>query len=162
MENFLMAKHVPKVVVAPVDLNTAAVTGQRVSMKNRDRVTFILIMAAATSATAVGLTLRQHNAASAGTSKDLSVANAYYHKIGAATIFTKVEPSSAAAAYDLLSLVGDAVSIVVFEVLAEDLDVANDFAWVSADTPDSGAARLGTVIALTSGEGLVPAYGLAI
>lgn len=162
MEAFLLEKQVPKTVVGPVNLNTAAVTGARVSMKGRSRVSFICVVGTSSSATAVKFTLRQHNAASSGTSKDLSVANPYFHKVNNATVFTKVEPTVAAAAYDLLALVGDYAAIVVFEVLAEDLDVENGFAWVSVDTDDSGADKLGTVLALTSGEKLIPAYGRAV
>lgn len=145
--SYLMENAVLKAVIGPVDLNTAAVTGNRVSMKGVDKCSFIIHMGASSSATAVRFTLRQHNAASSGTSKDLSVANKYYHKVGAATAFTQVEPAVAAAAYDLLSLVGDNAAILVFEVRSEDLDTNNGFAWVSVDSDDSGAAKLCSVIA---------------
>lgn len=160
-EAFLMEKRIPKVVVSQADMNTPQ-TGARVSMKGRNRVAFICIFGTATSSVALGVTLRQHNAASSGTSKDLSVSNVYYHKINAATVFTKVEPEAAAAAYDLHAAVGDNAAMYVFEVLAEDLDTANGFAWVSVDLADPTVTRLGTVLALTGGEELIPAYGQAI
>jgi hypothetical protein len=160
-EAFLMEKRIPKVIVAQADMNTAQ-TGSRVSMKGRNRVAFLCIFGTSTSATDLDVTLRQHNAATAGTSKDLSVSNVYYHKINAATVFTKVEPTAAAAAYDLFAAVGDNAAMYVFEVLAEDLDTANGFAWVSVDLGDTGATKLGTVLALTGGEELIPSYGQAI
>lgn len=162
MEKFLLEKFVPKQVVGPVDLNTAAVTGNRVDMKNAQRVTFLIALGAGTTTTTHGFTLRQHNAASAGTSKDLSVANPYYHKIGAATKFTKVDPAGVAAAvYDLHALLGDAVALVAFEVLAEDLDRSLDFEWVSLDTADSGGAQLGSVVAHVCHD-LAPAYAVVV
>lgn len=161
MEKFLMEGHQPKQVAGPVDLNTAAVTGGRVSMKNAERCAFIVSLAAGTTTTTHGFTLRQHDAATAGNSKDLSVANPYYHKIGAATVFTKVEPGSAAAAYDLHALLADSASVVVFEVLAEDLDRANNYAWVSLDIADTGGAQLGSVVALVDNM-LRPAYDKAV
>ena len=148
MEKFLMEGSLAKQVAGPVDLNTAAVTGSRVSMKNAKRCAFIVSVGAGTTTSAHTFTLRQHDAATAGNSKDLSVANPYYHKIGAATVFTKVEPGSAAAAYDLHSILADSASIVVFEVLAEDLDRTNGYAWVSVDIADSGGAQLGSVVAV--------------
>lgn len=158
MEKFLMERSVVKGVVGPVDLNTAAVTGARVNMKNAKRIAFVCHLGAGSSTTTHTFTLRQHDAASAGNSKDLSVSNPYFHKIGAATSFTKVQPGSAAAAYDLHSILADSASIVAFEVLAEDLDVANDYAWASVDTADSGGAQLGSIVAHVE-HMLHPAYG---
>lgn len=157
MEKFLLEKAVVKSVAGPVDLNTAAVTGGRVSMKNAKRIAFVLSVAAGTSTTTHQFTLRQHDAASAGNSKDLSVDNPYFHKIGAATSFTKVSPDSAAALYDLHSILADSASIVVFEVLAEQLDIANGYTHVSLDIADSGGAQLGHCLAVVDAE-FLPAY----
>lgn len=161
MEKFLMEDKVLKAAAGPVDLNTAAVTGARVSMKNVKRVAFAINLGAGTTTSAHTFTLRQHDAAAAGNSKDLSVMNPYYHKIAAATVFTKVQPSSAAAAYDLHASLADDVAIVVFEVLAEDLDIANGYAWVSLDIADSGGAQLGSVMAIASHH-FDPAYDKAV
>jgi len=161
MEHFMMEEEVVKQVVGPVDLNTAAVTGARVSMKNARRISFVCSLGAGSSTSAHVFTLRQHDAAAAGNSKDLSVSNPYFHKIGAATIFTKVVPGSDTAAYDLHALLADSAAIVVFEVLAEQLDIANGYAWVSVDTADSGGAQLGSVVAVVE-HNFLPAYGQAV
>jgi hypothetical protein len=160
MEKFLAEDKALKIVAGPVDLNTAAVTGARVNMKDQKRCAFVVQMGTSTAAT-VQFTLRQHNAATSGTSKDLSVENVYYRKSGAATTFTKVEPTVAAATYDLSTTFAADGGIVVFEVLEEDLDANGGFAWVSLDIADSGAAKLGTVLAVCDG-GYQPAYGEAI
>lgn len=157
MEAFLLEKFNMSTGLVPVDLNTGANTGLRVSMKGAKRVTFAVIMGASTAAV-TDFTLQQHNAASAGTTKVLSVANPYYKKVSSATKFTKVVPSSAASNYvptDFASLGG----IIVFEVLAEDLDVENDYAWVSLDIADSTAAKLGAVIAIADDQSH-PAYNI--
>lgn len=118
MEAFFLEKATVKSLIDPVDLNTAAVTGGRIDMKDLQRVTLLLVINSATSRTAVTLDLDQHTVASAGTPAALSVANKYYHKVGAATSFTKVEPSTSSDSYDLTALVGDNKAIVALEILA--------------------------------------------
>jgi len=146
MEAFLMEKATVKVVGGPVDFNDAAITGARVDMRNLERVTFLVLMAAGTTTTTHGFTLKQHDAASSGNSYDLSVDNPYFHKIGAATKFTKVQPDAAAAAYDLHSILANSAAIVAFEVLPEQL--RSDCRWVSLNVADAGGAQLGTVLAV--------------
>lgn len=157
MENFLAEKKVAKLVTAPVDGNTAAITGGRVDMKNLKRVAFIVALAAGTTTTTHGFTLRQHDAASAGNSKDLLVDNPYYHKVGVATAFTKVQSDTLAATYNLHAVLADSASVVVFEVLAEQLDVNGAFRYASLDIADTGGAQLVSVIALGDSE-YAPAY----
>lgn len=158
MNMFLLEKANAKAIVGPVDLNTAAVTGARVGLKGYDRVTFVAHFGASTSATDVSFVLRQHNASTSGTSKDVAVLNPYFHKLGSATSFTKVVPSVATADYDLTSLIGDNAGIVVFEVLAEDLDVNGNFNFVSVDTTDAGAAKICSVVAYLHEPESKPAY----
>lgn len=155
MEAYLLEKAIAKTVAGPVDLNTAAVTGGRVDVSHLKRLTFLVVVGAGTTTTTHGFTLKQHTAASAGTSYDLSVENPYFHKIGAATKFTKVQPGSAAAAYDLHALMADSASIVAFEILPEQLQA--DCKWVSLDIADAGGAQLGTVLAIGNCE-FCPAY----
>jgi hypothetical protein len=162
MENFLAEKYVPKQVILPVDLNTGANTGLRVDMKNAKRVTFLITLAAGTTTAAHGISLHQHNAASAGTSKALSVDNPYYHKVGAATKLTKVDIAGVPAdTYDLHALLADNVAIVAFEVLADDLDRALNFEWVSLDITDTGGAQLGNCVAIVSHD-FAPAYAQVV
>jgi hypothetical protein len=139
MEKFLLEDKGIKQAFLPVDLNTAAVVGERV--KAEDRVAIVLAMGDSVGAT-VQITLKQHNAASGGTSKALSIANKYYVKAGTAKAFTKVEPEVAADAYDLSATFAAQEGIVVLEVLPEDLDVNNGFSHVSVEIADSGAAKL--------------------
>jgi hypothetical protein len=157
MEAFLLEKSNLKVGLAPVDLNTGANPGIRVPMANVQRLIFIIIMGTSTAASVIA-NLLQHNAASSGTSKALAVANPYFHKHGTATSFTEVVPGSAADTYDISTQFAADGGIAVFEVLAEDLDVNNGFAWVSLSMVDSTAAKLATILVQTGGEGNRPAY----
>lgn len=145
----------------PVDLNTGANTGARMSMKGCKRIAFVTTMGDSTSAVAT-FSFQQHNAASAGTSKALSHSNPYYHKNAALTVFTKVQPASAASSFDLATQFAGDEGIVVFEVLAEDLDVTNDFAWVSMDIADTTAAKVGACVAIFLQNSAMPPYGDAV
>lgn len=159
--NKFMEEHTLKLVSVPVDMNTAAITGARIGMAKADRIAIILAMGTSTAAV-VDITLKQHNAATAGTSKDLSVANPYYKKIAAATSFTKVVPTAAAANYVLSADLAADSGIVVFEVNGEDLDVDGGFAWISVDIADSTAAKLLGATYVASSTRFLPAYAEVI
>lgn len=162
MNNFLMEKANLKQGFLPVDLNTAANTGARISLDKADRCSIILLLGDSTSATAVTLTLKQHNAATSGTSKALSVANPYYHKVGAATKFTKVTPTVASDVIDATTLFANDEGILVAEVCGEDLDVSNGFNHISADVEDAGAAKIGALLYMLHDCRYLPPYGLDI
>lgn len=161
MEKFLLESKTLRTALVPVDLNTGANTGLRIPMGNAKRITFLAIMGASTSAV-VTLNFLQHDAASSGNSKALSIQNPYYHKHGsAASKFTKVVPGAAADTYDLATLFTADGGIVAFEVLAEDLDVENGYAWVSLSALDSTAAKVGVFLAVVDHD-FKPAYDQAL
>jgi hypothetical protein len=161
MERFLLEAKTLRTALVPIDLNAGANTGIRIPMANAKRITFIAIMGASTAA-AVTLNFLQHTAASSGSSKALSIGNPYYHKHGSsATKFTKVVPGAAADTYDLAALFAADGGIVVFEVLAEDLDVENDYAWVSMSAIDTTAAKVGAFLAVVDSD-FAPAYDQAL
>ncbi len=145
-ENFFMEMANLKQGFLPVDLNTGANTGFRIPFSKCKRIAFVIQMGDSTAASVVP-TFQQHNAASAGTSKALTIGNPYYHKKGSATVFTKVVPT-AAASFDISSVFASDEGVAVFEVLAEDLDVTNDYAWVSLDHVDTTATKLVSVVAI--------------
>lgn len=156
-----MFKNTIKLAHLPVDLNTAAITGARVKLDKGERLAIICAMGDSTSAT-VQFTLRQHNAASSGTSKDLVSANPYYHKKAALTSFTQVVPGSAAALKDVSTIFADDEGTVVFEVLPEELDTNNGFAWVSVDIADAGAAKLASTMYVIVDAEYKPAYSIVL
>lgn len=158
---FLMEGKNIKQAFLPVDLNTAAITGNRIKVAAGDRVAIVVSMGDSTAAV-VTFDLDQHNAASAGTSKALSVANPYYHKKGAATSFTKVTPVAATDTYDLSSIFSDDEGVVVLEILGEQLDVDNGFAWISINALDSTAAKIGAGLYILGDLRFKPGYDQAI
>lgn len=147
-----------KIGVLPADLNTSGATGERVFLKEGKRLAIVVQMGDSTGATAE-FTLRQHDAATSGNSKDLSIDNPYFHKAGAATSFTKVEPSAAAATYDLSSIFAAEEGIVVFEVVEDQLDVENGFGYVSVNITDPAAAKVMGVLYVMEMENK-PAYSI--
>ncbi len=161
MNSFLMEKLNLKQVSVPVDMNTAAITGARISMAKGDRLAIILTMGDSTAAVTT-FDLDQHNAASGGTSKALSVKNPYYHKAGAATVFTKVQPTVAADTFDVASIFSDAEGILVLEVLGEDLDVDGGFSYVSINALDSTAAKILGAVYVVGDNKFEPAYSEVI
>lgn len=141
---YLMEKQNVK-IEAPVDLNTAGLVGARIKLDDAFRIAVVIALGASTGAT-VAVTLRQHNAASGGISKALSVDNPYYVKAGlTAAAFTKVVPGAAASVFDISTTFAAAAGVAVFEVLADQLDTTNGFAWFSVEIADSVAAKLGAV-----------------
>jgi hypothetical protein len=134
-----------KQAILPVDLNTAVNNGARISLKDGDRLA-IVIQLGASLASDVVVSLQQHNAATAGTSKDLEIDNPFFQKAGAATSFTKVQPTAKAASFTLTPTFSTDSGVVVFEVLAEDLDVNGNFNHVSVHIADSNAAKLGSAV----------------
>ena len=150
-----------KMAHLPVDLNTAAVTGARIKMDKCERIAVVCQMGDSVGAT-VAFTLKQHNAAAAGTSKALSVANNYFVKVGAATSFTKVEPTVEASVYDLSADFAAQEGVVVFEVLPDQLDTNNGFAWFSIDIADSVAAKLASTVYIVEDSSYCPAYAEVI
>ena len=160
MEQFLAEQKGLKLASAPVSLTGTPVQGERVSLKEHKRVAVVLQFAASAAAV-LEVTLRQHDAASAGNSKDLLVANKWHHKVGAATSFTQLEPSVAAAVYDLVAIVGNNAATVVLEVLQEDLDVNGDFDHVSVVLEGDATARLSAAVYVLDSE-YKPAHALEL
>lgn len=157
-ECFLMEKMLPKVIIAPVDLNTAVNTGLRIDMQKFERVSFVCNLDAGTTTTTHGFALKQHTVATAGTPIALAVANPYFHKIGSALSFTKVDVTSDTSDYDLHALLSNNAAVVVFEVLAEQL--TQGYRYVSLDITDTGGAQLGSVMAYGHNSKVAPAYAI--
>ena len=139
---FLDQHQVKAIFPVGTDLNTAAITGARIGMSKFDKVTVLLVLAAATAPT-VEVTLKQHTAVSGGSSKVLSSINPYYHKLAAADIFTKVEPSAARSLLDLTAVIGNNAAMIAIDIRGDELDQDNGYGHFSVDIADSGAAQVG-------------------
>jgi hypothetical protein len=160
-EKLFMEKAQIKVTTYPVDLDAGANTGARVDMQHFKRCTFLIVAGAGTTPSSHTVSFQQHDAASAGTSANLSIDNGYFHRVSTATYFTKVAPTgTAAASFDIDTVVGDTKYVAVFEVNQEDITDGNR--WISCNLTDAGGAQLGTIIAICHNCDQAPAYSLVV
>lgn len=139
--------------VAPVDLSGAAATGNRVHLKNCGGATIVAFFGAGTAGDDPVLDLRQHTAASGGTSADLDVVTHYYLKSEATLdgdeTWTRVNQSAASEITDPggAGTSAESQQIVVIEV--EGTSLSDGYEWISLDVADTGAnAKLGCVLYL--------------
>tara|TARA_R110002095_G_scaffold191683_4_gene169341 strand:+ start:3371 stop:3883 length:513 start_codon:yes stop_codon:yes gene_type:complete len=144
----------------PVDLATAANTGDRVNLQNHDRCLFILFASIGTAGDDPVISAQQHDAATSGNSKALNFTR-IRHKVGATDIdavgqFSLVK-QSAAATFDTATIDGAENEILIaIEVLAEDLDSENGYRFVSFNVADVGAnSQLGAGFYILQGPGYV-------
>lgn len=160
MEALLLEKVSLKQVAVPADLNGAAVTGARISMGECAKVAVVLSFGDSTAAV-TSVSFQQHDAASSGNSKALTIASPYFYKVASSTSFTKVDLASAASTIAPTVLAADE-GVYVFEILAEEIDVDNGYAWVSVNVADSTAAKLMSGLYIVNDVTHKPAYDLDI
>jgi len=141
MEGLFAEKVGLKQIVVPTDINVGGITGSRIKLDAGYKLAVLLNMGDSVGAT-VEFTLKQHNASVGGTTKDLATAKPYFHKAGAATSFTKVEPTVAAALKDVSAIFAGEEGLLVLELDAYELDINNGFAYVSVDSAAAGAAKI--------------------
>lgn len=159
MEALFSEKVTMKTVAVPADLNGAAVTGARIKLAKGFKLAIVANFGDSTAAV-TDFTLQQHDAASAGNSKALAISNPYFHKVAAATTFTKVAVSAASNIVPTVLAADE--GIIVLEVLAEDLDRDNDYAWVSVNVADSTAVKIMSALYIVHDMREVPAYSVAV
>lgn len=150
-----------KQVHAPVDLNVAAITGARIALGKGEKIA--IMMSLGTSVAAIlQFAFKQHTAAAAGTTKALPISNVYYYKAGAATVFTKVEPSADSDTLDLSTIFAADGGIVVLEINQDDIDANNNYTHVSVDIADSAAAKLASTVYQVMNADFCPAHAESI
>ena len=158
----LMEKVNIKPLAVPSSVNGAAITGARVKLDSGERVAIVITMGASTSAV-VEFALKQHTAASGGSSKELSVDNPYFYQKNTDTSFTKVDiGGSAASTYTLTTHFTNYKGVVILEVLADQLDIKNGYYWVSCDIADTTAAKVIGGLYLIHENKKLPAYDIAL
>jgi hypothetical protein len=158
----LLDKHTIKTAIVPVDLNTAANTGARISLAPGDRVGVLIHLGASLTGANVVVALKQHDAASAGNSKALEVARPYFKKTSAATHFTKVDVDTATDEYDLSTDFDTLGGLIYFEVESQDLDVSGGFTHFSVDVEDAAVAKVGSASYIVSDLRSGPGYSVDV
>lgn len=137
--------------LAPVDLSAAASTGKRLSMQEVNSVDIIVIKGAGTAADDPVLTLKQHTAATAGTTSNLAVITEYWLK-NEATLdgdetWTRVTQTASATITDPggAGTSAESQQIIAIKVRADQLTDGNTH--ISLDIADVGInAQLGAVL----------------
>jgi hypothetical protein len=136
--------------VVPVADTAVALTGLRMHMKNYGGVAVVFYAGAVSAGTDTFVPdIQQHDAATSGNSKDLDAVTEWYIKQEATLdgdeTWTRVTQSAASE----ISLTGATYAasqlILVAQIDADDLDLANGYEWISviqAD-PGSGGTRPG-------------------
>jgi hypothetical protein len=144
----------------PVDLSTAANTGDRVNLQNYERCIFVLLASSGTAGDDPIITAQQHDAATSGNSKALNFTR-IRHKVGATDIdavgqFSLVE-QTAASSYDSATIDGaENETLIAVEVQAQDLDTDNGFTFVSFNVADVGSnVQLGAGFYILQGAAYV-------
>ncbi|GAA1749452.1 hypothetical protein [Nonomuraea bangladeshensis] len=138
----------------PVDLNTNdGATGLRVHLKNCTGVTFVFFKGAGTAGADPDLAIKQHTAASSGTTADLAVATHFYRKeeatLDADETWTKVS-QSASATVDLGDASAEVEGLYVVEISANSL--SDGYEWVSVNVAATAAnAQLGAGLYILHG-----------
>lgn len=130
--------------IIPVDSQTGAMTGKRVSLKNSGAVSIVVFKAVGTANDDPVLTLKQHTAASSGTSANLAIIDHAYLKDAALLAGTETWTKLTQAAGATLTDPGGAGTsaehqqILVIEVRGEQL--SDGYKYVSLDIADTGSA----------------------
>lgn len=135
--------------VAPVSMEAAASTGNRVSLRNASHCTIVAFFGAAASGTeALEFDVQQHTAASGGTTADLNVVDHYYTKLEATLDGDETWTRSTQSAASEVPVVAgdrDKQGIVVIEIDAAML--SDGYTHISLNIADPGTvARLGAVL----------------
>lgn len=137
--------------LAPVNLATAANTGKRVSMLEVASVDVVVFKGAGTAAEDPVLTLKQHTAATSGTTSDLAIIAEYWIKtettLDGDEVWTRVTQAAAATITDpgAAGTSAESEQLVVINVRADQLTPGNTH--VSLDVADTGTnAQIGAVL----------------
>ena len=144
----------------PVDLSTAANTGDRVNLQNYDRCLFVLLASIGTAGDDPVVSAQQHDAASSGNSKALNFTR-IRHKVGATDIDAvgqySLTEQSESASFDTAIIDGaENKSMIAIEVMAEDLDSENGYTFVSFNVTDVGSnSQLGAGFYILQGANYV-------
>lgn len=133
--------------IVPVDLNTGANTGYRISMEDCGGITFVIFAAVGTAASDLPCDLQEHTAYTGGTTQDLDIITNYYHKSELALDNDEIWALvTQAAASEITDIGGAGTSaefqqIGVIEVSAEQL--SDGYTHLSMDIAQPGAAKIG-------------------
>jgi hypothetical protein len=136
--------------IVPVDLNTGANTGYRISMQDCDGITFVIFAGVGTAASDLPCDLQEYTASTGGTTADLDIITDYYHKTELALdndeTWTLVTQTAASEITDIggAGTSGELQQIGVIEVTADQL--SDGYTHLGLNIAQPGAAKIGCVL----------------
>ena len=127
----------------PVDMQTGANNGDWISMRDYNRLVFVLFKAAGTAGDDPIFKLQQATSNAGAGVKDL-LFDVYYTKIGTLTSLATFTRNTQTAATSCQPTSAASQAIICVEVTAANLDVTNNFDHVQLSVADTGSnAQLG-------------------
>ncbi len=143
-------------VAMPVNnLSAGANTGLRIDLSRATTCTFAVLVDAGTAGDDLILTLREHTAASGGTSQNLAIITEYFKQsettLDGDEVWTRITQAAGATTADATGTTAEEENFFVVEVRHDQL--SDGFRWISLDMPDLGSAgtKFGGAIAILSG-----------
>jgi hypothetical protein len=138
------------VVAAVQDLDAGNVTGNRVNLRHAGICSFVLFADASSDGADLNCTVREHDAATSGTSQDLAVVTDWFKKdettLDGDETWTRTS-QTAAAAISAVAGSAEVENLWVIEVRSEQL--SDGFDWISLNIADvTTAAKYGGVLAI--------------
>lgn len=144
-------------VIALIDLDGGNRTGNRVHMKECAGVAFLIIADAGSANDDLDFDLKEHNAASGGTSQDLDIVTDFFVKtettLDGDETWSRKTQSAASEVTDVggAGTSAEEENLVIVEVRSDQL--SDGFEWLSIDIDDLGSAgaKVGGVYAILWG-----------
>jgi len=137
----------------PKDINASAFAGERISLAPMQRVAIVVSCDAGSEDVVVSF--QEHTAAAAGDSKAFTHVSPIFLKKDAETVFTKVTTFAG-------TEVNAVKGVIVFEILAEELDRNGGYTHISADVAAGTAAKVIDVLYLSHDMEHKPSYEIAL
>lgn len=136
----------------PVDTQTGANTGKRVSLRHAAGVTFVFFKGAGTGSDDPVFTLQEHNAASSGTSQNLAKIDTIFKKTATTLAGTETWTKTTQTAAATYTATGDATKQGIYAIYVAATSLSDTFAYVSLSVADTGAAgaQLGCMLYVLS------------
>ena len=125
---------------APVDTQTGANTGKRVSLKHAGGVDFIFFKGAGTGSDDPVFTLQEHNASTGGTSQNLAKIDTIHVKAATTLAGTETWTKRTQAAAATYTATGDATKQAIYSIYVPATSLSDTFSYVSLSVADTGSA----------------------